>query len=258
MNELTAKNNENQLTVDISQQIAIAQQYKRNISEFLSDAIECVKSDVNIARECNYKLPRAGKEITGPSIRVAEIAMSCYGNCRAASRIIDVSHETGTITAEGIFIDLQKNNVIVKPLTVGIKDKHGRLFPEHLINTTMQAACSKALRNAILTGIPRSYINKIANEAMDTAIGKSGSIKDRVNSMLTIFLELGATKEQIEQKAGKKLEKFTLKDLKDFTGYYGSIKNNMSTIEEIFGEEKKTKDEIEDADFVETGIIEDE
>ena len=45
--------------------------------------------DAEVAGSCFYKLSRGGKTIEGPSVRLAEIVASAWGNLKFGARIID-------------------------------------------------------------------------------------------------------------------------------------------------------------------------
>ena len=74
----------------IDTQIATARRYPRNIAKVKAQMLAIATLDEETAAACSYALPRAGKVITGPSVRLAEIALSAFTNVRAATRILSV------------------------------------------------------------------------------------------------------------------------------------------------------------------------
>ena len=68
--------------------------------------------DEQTAADCMYAMPRGGKPIRGPSIRLAEIIAQQWGNCRVEARVIAIDRENKVITAEGTFHDLQTNSAM--------------------------------------------------------------------------------------------------------------------------------------------------
>jgi hypothetical protein len=111
--------------------------------------------DRESAEESMYALPRGGKPITGPSIRFAEVVKQAYGNCRAAARVVHVDREEKFVEAEGIFHDLETNVATTARVRRRIVDSKGRLYSDDMIIVTGNAACSIALRNAIMGGVPK-------------------------------------------------------------------------------------------------------
>src|SRR6185369_3899928 len=73
---------------EIDIQVATAKRYPRQLSKVKSDMMGFATLDQETAEACFYSLPRGGKTIQGPSVRLAEIALSTFGNCRAGTRII--------------------------------------------------------------------------------------------------------------------------------------------------------------------------
>jgi hypothetical protein len=61
-------------------QLDAAHKYPRKRSAFMREAIEISTATKEIAESCMYALPRGGKTIAGPSVRLAEIMASAYGN----------------------------------------------------------------------------------------------------------------------------------------------------------------------------------
>ena len=99
-------------SIDI--QIATARRYPRQLSLVKQKMLSFATLDEEIAAGCFYTLPGRkggdGKPLQGPSVRLAEIALSCYQHLRAGSRII--SDDGAFITAQGVVHDLE-NNVFI-------------------------------------------------------------------------------------------------------------------------------------------------
>src|SRR5215475_10940121 len=77
--------------VDVA--ITTAKRYPRDPAIVKRDMREMATKDPRIAASCTYTLPRAGKEITGPSVRMAEIAFAAYGNLNAGTRIVSMGDD---------------------------------------------------------------------------------------------------------------------------------------------------------------------
>jgi len=100
--------------VQVDMQIATAKKYPRDIATVKRDIISMATMDEETAQACFYSLPRGGKRILGPSVRLAEIALSCYGNARVQTRVIEVVTEGDNkhVVVQATCADLQ-NNVAV-------------------------------------------------------------------------------------------------------------------------------------------------
>jgi hypothetical protein len=65
---------------EVEAQLDAAHKYPRQIKRFLNEAITLATLTRDVAESCIYALPRGGKTIAGPSVRLAEICASAYGN----------------------------------------------------------------------------------------------------------------------------------------------------------------------------------
>src|SRR5712664_3702907 len=133
---------------EINVQIATAKRFPRSVTKFQGEAISLVSLNEETAEGCVYALPRDGRTIEGPSARFAEVVAYSWGNCRAGARV--VSEDGDFVTAQGVFWDLEKNTAIGYEVKRRIIDSKGRRYKPDMIGVTANAACSIALRNAIL------------------------------------------------------------------------------------------------------------
>jgi hypothetical protein len=104
---------------EIDQQISTAKAYPRVISRIVGNILSLATLDEETAKECIYALPRANKAIKGPSIRLAEIIASQWGNCRQAARVVHVDRFEKYVEAEGVFHDLESNSAHVERVIAG-------------------------------------------------------------------------------------------------------------------------------------------
>lgn len=162
---------------EINQQIATAKNWPRSVERSLLRLRTLATVSEQVAASCSYALPRAGKEITGPSVRFAEILLSTWSNSRCASRVVDEGREN--ITAQGVFMDLESNSSVVCEVTRRIVDKKGQRYNADMIATASNAATSIARRNAILTGIPRAIWDPIWRDVRAVAAGDEATFADR-------------------------------------------------------------------------------
>lgn len=218
---------------EINQQIATARRYPRSLKAFRDEALQMVTLTEAIAQECIYALPRDGKIIEGPSARMAEVLASAWGNCRAGARVIDDHGEF--VTAQGGFHDLQKNVSITYEVKRRIVDKQGRRYKPDMIGVTANAACSIALRNAVLKGIPKAFWNDIYQAARKTIMGDFKTLSNRRAEALKEFHAFGVTEEMIYgllEVRGK--EDISIEHLVVLRGLLTAIKEGDTTVEQAF------------------------
>src|SRR5262249_35250676 len=151
--------------------------------------------DEETAASMFYTLPRAGKKIQGPSIRMAEVVGTCYGNLRYGARI--VSTDESFITAQGACHDLEKNIAITYEVRRRITNKKGERYNDDMIQTTGNAAMSIALREAIFRVVPRSLFNNIYEQSKLASIGKAKTMSEQRHAAFDWLKKAGATEPQI-------------------------------------------------------------
>jgi hypothetical protein len=92
---------------EVDTQITTAKRFPRNLHTFKQQALAMATFDEETASGCFYALRRDQKPIEGPSIRLAEIVLSAWGNIRADAKVIAVGEKD--LTAEAMTWDLEKN-----------------------------------------------------------------------------------------------------------------------------------------------------
>jgi hypothetical protein len=182
-----------------------------------------------------YSLPRAGKQIVGPSVRFAEIAAPCWKNNSTGSRIIGETEQT--VTAQGVFIDYEANIRNVKEIPRRITDSKGNHFNSDMILTTSKAALSIAYREAILKGgVPQALWAPSYEEAKLTAVGKALSHNARIDAAMEYLTKLGVTEWMVMNAVGCKSPKeMEVEHLVTLKVMCEEIKRGDRTIEQVFG-----------------------
>lgn len=218
---------------EIDMQVATAHKYPRSIKRFRDEAYQMVTLNEGIAESCIYALPRDGKVIEGPSARFAEVVASAWGNCRAGARVVNDQGEF--VTAQGVFHDLERNVAITYEVQRRITDKNNRRYKPDMIGVTANAACSVALRNAILKGVPKAFWDDMYQAARKTVMGDVQTLANRRASAIKAFQAFGVNEAQILAKlevAG--IEDVTLEHLVTLRGLLTAIKEGDTTAEQAF------------------------
>ncbi|HET7596026.1 MAG TPA: hypothetical protein VFK15_03780 [Burkholderiales bacterium] len=188
----------------------------------------------SVAEQCIYALPRDGKTIEGPSARFAEVVASAWGNCRAGARVVDDSGEF--VTAQGVFHDLERNVAITYEVQRRIVNKRGQRYSADMIGVTANAACSIALRNAILKGVPKAFWEDMYSEARRVIMGDVKTLANRRAAAVAAFQKFGVSAEQITAKLGVGgVEDITLEHLVTLKGLLTAIRDGDTTPEDAFG-----------------------
>ena len=218
---------------EVEAQMAAAHQFPRSVSRFLREATGLATLSVEVAESCIYTLPRGGKPITGPSVRLAEIVASSYGNIQVAARIVAV--EDTEIVAQGMAWDVEKNLRCVVETRRRITDRNGRRYNEDMITVTGNAAASIALRNAIFRVVPRAYVDSIFASVQRCAVGDAKTLAARRAQVLDRLGKMGVTQDRILAKLGRHgVEDVGAEDLELLIGWGTAAKNGDATLDELF------------------------
>ncbi|MFO1150967.1 MAG: hypothetical protein U1E62_21540 [Alsobacter sp.] len=223
------------LAAEIDNQITTARAYPRQLAKVANDINALITLDRDSATECVYALPRGGKPIEGPSIRMAEIIASQWGNCRVGARVTHVDRKEMYVEAEGIFHDLESNAVTTSRVRRRISDKRGRLLSDDMIIVTGNAACSIAKRNAIITGVPKAVWRQGYGTAIQVIKGDIKTLAERRARAIAAFGAFGVTAEQIFLAlAVQGIEDITLDHMPTLLGMHAAIKSGEETVETLF------------------------
>lgn len=219
--------------------IDTAHRFPRNMKDFQAKATELACFNERIAQSTFYKLPRGGKNIEGPSIRLAEIIAVAWKNLYFGSRTKEESD--GFIISEGYCYDLENNIGVVREVRRRITDKNGRRFNDDMITVTANAAGSIAMRNAILAVIPRAFADDIYHKAKDVALGKTKGLEQRRGEVFARLISLcqgkGVDIKEADILASvnrPSVNDINWDDIETLIGYGTSIADGELTASEIF------------------------
>ncbi|HVI07018.1 MAG TPA: hypothetical protein VND65_01865 [Candidatus Binatia bacterium] len=233
--------------VEVDAAISTAKQYPRDLDVFANKAMKLVetvamqKSTRGEQAELFYVIPRGGKQIEGPSVRLAEIIAHTYGNCRVGART--VAEENDFVVCQGVFHDLEQNVAITFEVKRRIRDREGRRYNEDMIGTTANAGCGIAYRNAVLKGVPKGFWLPLYERARKLA---GGQTKEQTKELRDVALEY-TRKCKIPDAAVfktlgiSKLSEMTNDHVATLKGILTAVKDHEMTIEEAFGLKPKAE-----------------
>lgn len=226
------------IKAEIDMQISTARLYPRSTKSFINSAVELATLDEETAESCFYCLSRKDKsgnitEIKGPSIRLAEIAATCWGNLHAATRIVE--NDGKYITAEGVAWDLERNVRISSQVKRSITTSNGKTYGSEMQAVTGNAACAIALRNAIFKVVPKALVDRVYDKAIKFAVGDQKTLSKKREAIFERFKKMGISSEKIFSFFNKeKIEDFDIDDLAKLIGIGTSIKDGLLSIDRAF------------------------
>jgi len=218
---------------ELESQLDAAHKYPRQISRFLEEATTLATLNEEVAQSCIYALPRDGKTIAGPSVRLAEICASAYGNMHIAARVVE---DTGKeIVARGGAWDIEKNLKYEVETRRRLTGKSGKRFSDDMVTVTGNAAASIALRNAIFKVIPKTYIDEVYKRARAVSVGDAKTLASKREACVVRLQKIGVPVERIFARVGcAKIEDVGLDELEVLIGLGTAIKDKDQSIDEAF------------------------
>jgi hypothetical protein len=218
---------------EVDLQIQTAKSYPRDIERFRSTAMSIVTADEETAASMFYAMPRSGKSIEGPSVRLAEVVASTWGNMRVQSRITSIDEKF--VTAMAMCHDLESNLAVSVDVRRRITNKAGKRFNDDMIVVTSNAACAIAYREAIFKTVPRHFINALYDEARQVAIGNARTLASRRAAVVTYFGKMGVPIDTLCRGVGVPSEEHIgLDELAILRGMATAIKEGSMTVDDAF------------------------
>lgn len=185
-----------------------------------------------------YVLPRKdksgqNKNIEGPSVRLAEIVASSWGNLRVQAVTIDIGEKS--VTVRGMAHDLEKNFAASADVERRITTRDGRRYSDDMIMQTTNAAASIAIRNAIFKVVPFAYVKEIYEKAKRVAVGDAKTLESRRTAAFESFAKMGVREDRILARLEKRtVADVGLEDLVVLRGIFTAIRDNETTIDDAF------------------------
>jgi hypothetical protein len=236
------------VSAEVDVQIATAKRFPRDVELFRKRALEMATVDEETAADCCYKLPprkkrkdkdkpeddEKPKEIEGPSIRLAEVVMTCWGNMRVQG--MPIAEEDRFIVVRGAAWDLENNNAFSVDLKRRITGHYGR-YSDDMIAVTTAAGISIAVRDAIFRVVPFTYVKEIYLRCKEKARGTQATLVERRTRAMKWFAEQGVAAGKVLAALGVRTEaEITLDHLETLNGYRTALREGRTTKDEIFGE----------------------
>jgi len=227
-------------SIDI--QVSTAKRYPRELSKVKSAMLTMATLDEETAASCFFTLPRGGKTIQGESVRLAEIALSCYGNIRAGARPIQTITigDNPHVIIQGVCHDIEKNTYIAiekrgRIFTKKAKDGARRPIDEDDINLAVNRCAAIAFRDAVFKIIPKALIRPVFLAAKAVAIGDVKSLAVKREKVIDRLKQMGVPLDRILAAVeAHTIEDVTLEKLETLIGLGTALKDGETTIEEAF------------------------
>lgn len=242
-----------QAMAEVQSRVAMAKMFPRDVPAAIR-RINNACSRPGLAENAMYVYGRGGQEITGPSIRLAEVLAQCYGNLEFGIR--ELEQRNGESTCEAHCWDMETNvrqsKIFQVPHVRHTKRGDCPLTDPRDIYELVANNGARRLRACILGIIPGDIVDE-AVETCDKTLRERGDISpEHIEKLLKAFADKGVTRRQVEAWLQRSVESITPMQVIRLRKIYMSIKDGMSVPADWFGEaeppaagpEKKTLGEI--------------
>lgn len=192
--------------------------------------------DSETAQSCGYALPRGGKPITGPSVHLAKIVVSNWGNMRTEAKVVQITDKQ--IISRGTAWDLEANVASAFEVRRSITDSKGKRYSDDMITVTGNAANSIAYRNAVFSVVPKAVVDKVYKAAQKFITGDLSDeeklIKRRTDAINYFNDEWGITEAEVIKLCGKQtVNQIKADEIALLLGMVQSLKDGDTTVDEI-------------------------
>lgn len=199
-----------------------------------------------LADAATYNYPRGGKNITGPTIRLAEVLSRHWGNLDSGFR--ELGRQGNRSEVEAYCWDMETNTRFTRKFSV----KHWRdtkmggeqLTAERDIYELVANMAQRRVRACILAAIPGDIVEAALNECEKTMRKSDVPLEDRVRNLLRAFEQMGVTQAMIEEFVGHKTKDLTVGEVVNLNKMGNSIRDGATTVEELF--KKKPQQAVEE------------
>jgi uncharacterized protein (DUF697 family) len=227
------------VAAEINQQVATAKQYPRRNDKAIMDEIASRSGlDEMTAAECMYTLPRAGKDLTGPSIRFAEIVFASFGNLRVGARFVDLDlsdPSRAAVIIEGVCHDLQMNNAQIVPVRRSIVTKTGKIFGADMTNIAFAAGAAIARREAVLKTVPKALWAGAFQRVIKILQGDATTLSKRRADVIDAFGKRNVKPELVfAAMEVKTIEDITMEHMPKLFGMLTALADGTETVQSLF------------------------
>lgn len=221
---------------NVDSQVATAKKYPRDIARSVNNSIAMATMDYATAQSCGYALPRGGKPITGPSVHLAKLIVSNWGNVRAEAKVVQITDKQ--VISRGTCWDLENNVATAFEVRRSIVGKNGKRFSDDMITVTGNAANSIAYRNAVFSVIPKAVTDKVYQAAQHFVTGDLSDeekLVARRKKCIDFFKdEYGITEQEVVMLCGKQtVNQIKADQIAVLLGITQSLKDGDTTVEEV-------------------------
>jgi len=231
---------------EMATQILLAHQFPRNERQAVDKARQMACENKDISESCFYSIPRGEKRIVGPSVRLAEIMATTWGNLHVMVRQGDDGDKYTTATAHvydmqtltSVSVEKRRRATYsrdVKGRNGAVKHKAGERYNDDMLTVTANAAASIAFRDAVFRIVPKNYVQEVYEAAREVALEGAKSMKERRQLAAKWWEDQGVDRKMLLDHLGyASIDEMTLDDLDYLTGLRTGLRQRDYDVSDIF------------------------
>lgn len=232
---------------NVDSQVATAKRYPRDIRRSIDNSVVMATMNQETAQTCSYALPSGGKPITGPSVHLAKIIVSNWGNMRTEAKVVQITDKQ--VISRGTCWDLETNVASAFEVRRSIIGKNGQRFSDDMITVTGNAANSIAYRNAVFAVIPKAITDRVYYAAQKFITGDLSDsdklLKVRTGVMNNFKNNYGITEEEVVKMCGKQtVNQIGADEISMLMGTIQALKDGDTTVDELMKPIRESKEAI--------------
>ena len=221
---------------EVQAAMVVAKNFPRDENQSFARIMNACKRK-SLAERAIYEYPRGGENVTGPSIRLAEVLAQNWGNVDFG--YIELEQKNGESTVMAYCWDLETNTrqskVFSVPHVRHTKKGDYALTDPRDIYELVANQSSRRVRSCILGVIPGDIVEEAMLECSRTLSGGKAPIGDRVRKMISVFQsDFGVPQEALEKYIGCKAEAFTEQSIVRLSGVYTALRDGRAEREQYF------------------------
>ncbi|MGN0605814.1 MAG: hypothetical protein ACI4JM_04765 [Oscillospiraceae bacterium] len=244
INQGTVAIESSRATAEALGKLMLAKQSPRDVvAAYTRVAQACQR--IGVAEKAFYSYQRSGTTVTGVTIRFAEELARCWGNIDFGLK--ELSRDNGKSEMQAYAWDTETNTISQQTFTVlHVREKNKTTYDltsERDIYENNTNYGSRRLRSRILAILPSDLVDMAIEECKKTLNNQTNGINnapliDYIKNLVIRFENLGVKKEDIEQRANKKVENFDRDDYVEYVGILNSIGTKETKASEWFSSMK--------------------
>jgi len=225
---------------EVQASLVIAQKFPRDEARARRALLAACESK-SLAENATYEFPKGDKLVTGPSIRLAEIAARVWRNTTYGWR--EIESRRGMSTVETWAYDLEANVLVRREFTVphrrDTRNGSYALTDARDVYEVVSNAAARRVRACILEIIPGELIEEALARCEKTLMGDKGETLDaKIAKMIEAFAAIGVPEAALARRLQHDVKACSVQEVIRLGRVWQSIEDGFAKAEEFFPAER--------------------